>query len=299
MKSNVLEKQFDDLTVINGIGEARQAWLQENLDITTYADLAALSADTVEAALRANRRFAARDLIEEWVETAEDLAAEQERESAVPPSRQTRFEVWQPFASFVVEFQERKLAGQPKEQRTKVHYMETDTETIWQGLAHADLSAWIKQQVGEPEPIVVPEAEPAIAKRPLSPAEPIKITVEQLVAWQPTQSATPQLVYEAERPFSGYLQAECPFTATLNLSLDVVPKAETTFAAELHARNLSTGKNVPLRLSVASVKSGMKMITAVLDEGRLPAGLYRFGLLFKQNQPRNIQFVELPRFQVV
>jgi hypothetical protein len=106
-------------------------------------------------------------------------------------------------------------------------------------------------------------------------------------------------VYEAERPFTGYLQADCPFTATLNLSLADEPDTETHFAAELHARNLSTGTNVPLRLTVELVKRGVRMATAVLDEGILPAGLYRFGLLFKQNQPRNIQFVELPRFQVV
>lgn len=294
-----MEKQVDDLTRIKGIGAARQAWLQENLGIRTYADLAAIPADEIETALRADGRFAARDSIEEWVAAAKKLAVESEQATAVSQRDAHQFATWQPFASFVVEFQERKLAGQPKEQRTKVHYMETDAEKVWPGLAHADLSAWVKQQVGESEPVIVPEPEPVVAQRPSPPAEPIEITVEQLVAWQPRQSATPQLVYEAERPFAGYLQADSPFTATLNLSLDDEPEAETHFAAELHARNLSTGANVPLRLTVDSVKSGVRTVTAVLEEGILPAGLYRFGLLFKQNQPRNIQFVELPRFQVV
>lgn len=294
MNTTVLEKQADDLTVIKGIGSVRQAWLQTHLGVATFADLATLSAEEIAEALRADNRIAALDSIEDWLAAAQELADERGEETAVSHPNSSRFETWQPFASFVLEFQERKLPGQPKEQRTKVHYMETDTETVWDGLAHADLSDWVRQQVGEsvlsPEPVVVR------AERPSLTTEPVRIEVERLVAWQPAKSATPQLVYEAERPLTGYLLADCPFTATIALALSAAPQAENSFAAELHARDLSSGKNVMLPLLVERAEVG---VTAVLEEGCLPTGLYRFALLMKQSHPRNFQFIELPRFQVV
>ena len=40
----------NDLTAIKGIGPARQQWFKESLNVSTYEDLAALSAEEVEAA---------------------------------------------------------------------------------------------------------------------------------------------------------------------------------------------------------------------------------------------------------
>ena len=303
MNTTVLENQVDDFTVIKGIKKTRQAWLREHLQAMTYANLAALTADEIEATLKADGRFAARKTIESWIEQAAKLA-EDMAVTAVTLDN-PHFNEWQPFASFVVEFQERKLAGKPKEQRTKVHYMETDHGTVWPDLAHAKLSAWIKEQVGETVlPLPKAETEKTVAQRPLSTPEPIQATVTRLVAWQPAQAATPQLVYEPEQPFAGYLQAECPFSVVIELSLVNMPEGETAvtereFVAELHARNLSSGLNLPLPLMLEPLSSGRSETTAVLSEVVLPAGLYRFGLLFKQAQPRNIQFVELPRLQVV
>ena len=36
---------YDDLTTIKGIGRSRQKWLREQLDVQTYNDMAALSAE--------------------------------------------------------------------------------------------------------------------------------------------------------------------------------------------------------------------------------------------------------------
>ena len=295
MNANVLEKQFDDLTAIKGIGRARQAWLRQALNIATFADLVALSADEIAAALKADQRLVAYDLIEDWLVEANRLVGE----TAVSPIKQSRFETWQPFASFVVEFQERKLAGQTKEQRTKVHYMETDAETLWPGLAHEALSDWIREQVGETEEVDPPPTEVLPVAQPSPAVAPLQLEVERLVVWQPIQSATPQLVYEAERPLTGYLQANIPFSARLTLAFPSAPASELELVADLHARNLSTGLNMPLSLAVTPVKVGEPKVTAVLDEGALPAGIYRFVLLFKQLRPLSVQFIELPRFQVV
>ena len=296
MNTVVLENQLEDLTVIKGIKETRQAWLREHMQVVTYADLATLTADEIESALKADGRFAARKTIESWIKAAAELA-EKAAETAVPLPDKPRFKEWQPFASFVVEFQERKLPGRPKEQRTTVHYMETDDGTFWPDLAHAELSTWIKKQVGETV-LAAPAAEPVTEQS--GPAlEPIQLTVKRFTAWH-GQMAMPQLVFEPERPFVGFLRADNPFSARIELLLSNVPERHTAAAQlEFHARNLSTGVNLPLPLVLESLDGGKNEATAVLDEAKLPAGFYRFGLLFKQAKPRNIQFVELPRLQVV
>lgn len=43
------ETRYDDLTKISGIGAARQQWLARSFGVRTYADLAALLADEIEA----------------------------------------------------------------------------------------------------------------------------------------------------------------------------------------------------------------------------------------------------------
>lgn len=298
MNTVVLAKEMDDLTVLKGIKKTRQAWLREQLNVVTYADLAALSADDIEAKLKADHRFVARELIELWLETAASLTAQATQNPAPALPEKDRWQEWQPFASFVVEFQERRLTGQPKEQRTKVHYMESDVERAWDGLAHAALAGWIQQQVGEAPPPPAPEPE---AERPSPPTKPIDLTLARLVAWQPPQAAQPQLVYEPERPLTGFLQADVPFSLRADLVL-AQRQQEATVAmltAELHARNLSTGRNTLLPLQMGGVEEGGQEGTAVLNQATLPTGFYRFGLLFRQANLRGIQFLELPRLQVV
>ena len=297
MNTVVLAKEMDDLTVLKGIKKTRQAWLREQLNVLTYADLAALSADDIEAKLKADNRFVARELIELWLETAASLTTQAAQSSAPASPESDQWQAWQPFASFVVEFQERRLAGQFKEQRTKVHYMESDVERAWDGLAHADLADWIKQQVGEAPPPVAPQPE---AERPSPLTKPIDLTLTRLVAWQPPQAAQPQLVYEPERPLLGFLQADVPFSLTADLVLAQRPEeAAVALTAELHARNLSTGRNTRLVMQLGGMEEGGQGGTAVLDQVTLPAGFYRFGLLFRQADSRGIQFLELPRLQVV
>lgn len=298
MNTVVLAIEMDDLTVLKGIKKTRQAWLREQLNVVTYADLAALSADAIEAKLRADHRFVARELIELWLETAASLTTQSAPSTAPASPEKDRWQEWQPFASFVVEFQERRLAGQPKEQRTKVHYMESDVERAWDGLAHAALAGWIKQQVGEVPPPPAPEP---VAERPSPSTQPIDLTLARLLVWQPPQAAQPQLIYEPERPLTGFLQADVPFSLTADLVLAQRPEeaVAVVLTAELHARNLSTGRNTRLVLQMGGVEEGGQEGTAMLDQVTLPAGFYRFGLLFRQANLRGIQFLELPRLQVV
>ena len=52
---NSNNKEYDDLTVITGIKEARQRWLRKSLKVCTYADLAALSEDQIAAQAKSER----------------------------------------------------------------------------------------------------------------------------------------------------------------------------------------------------------------------------------------------------
>ncbi|MCK4471724.1 MAG: hypothetical protein KAW49_08045, partial [Anaerolineae bacterium] len=68
-------REDEDLTVIKGIGPARQQWLRESFNVRTYGDLAVLSADEIESRLKAEGRIASRSEIEQWIARAQELAA--------------------------------------------------------------------------------------------------------------------------------------------------------------------------------------------------------------------------------
>ena len=64
---NTPQSQVDDLTKIKGIGRSRQQWFSQALAVRTYEQLAQLSADEVEGALRAAGKLPARSEIENWL----------------------------------------------------------------------------------------------------------------------------------------------------------------------------------------------------------------------------------------
>ena len=70
---------LDDLTVIDGIGAARQRWLREALHVATYADLAALPAHAISKRLRDEGKLAADAEIERWLAQARCHAQPEER----------------------------------------------------------------------------------------------------------------------------------------------------------------------------------------------------------------------------
>jgi len=98
------QSTLDDLTAITGIGVARQRWLRETMGVSTYADLAAIDPATVEAKLREEGKIIAPGDIQTWIDQARDLASLQTPANVIPDSSSS---VWQPIASFVVEYQRR------------------------------------------------------------------------------------------------------------------------------------------------------------------------------------------------
>jgi hypothetical protein len=140
---NSKKNEYDDLTVITGIGPARQQWLRESLNVHTYQDLVALSTAQIEAQLKADGQIASRNAIEGWLHQAQEYAASTRTSS---PARE---DGWKPVASFVVEFQTREVEGRADELRTAVHHMEEDTGTYWPGIESRKLSQWMLDQIRE------------------------------------------------------------------------------------------------------------------------------------------------------
>ena len=155
-RMTVNETPRDDLTVIPGIGPVRQRWLREALGVETYEDLAAFSADELEARMKAAGRSVSRSDIERWIGEAQRLASPEPTEAGdelvgneAPEEAAPEEEKWRPFASFVVEYQKRE---EGEERRTTVHHMEEDKDASWPEIVRIELCQWMLEQIGEPAP---------------------------------------------------------------------------------------------------------------------------------------------------
>lgn len=82
-----MQTHYDDLTVIKGIGRARQTWLRETLHVHTLHDLAGISPDDLAAKLKADRRPIKPDVAESWIAQARTLTAS--AAPAAPPQAVT------------------------------------------------------------------------------------------------------------------------------------------------------------------------------------------------------------------
>jgi len=313
---NSSDRESNDLTVIKGIGPARQRWLKESFNVRTFHDLAVLSADEIESRLKAEGQVIARSEIDQWIVQAWELAAanlssQQAVESAdAKAERNTNSPAgegeWQPLASFVVEFQARKVEGRAEEQRTTVHHMEADKGEKWPGIEGEQLCQWMLDQVGErvrrePEPI----EEPPVEARPAA-APPVKLEITQVQAFQPPQAETPSAIGEAGRPFLGFARSNEVFALEASFALAgpaavEIAKEQVTYRAQFYAYTLSTGATIHLGDTEPDTLVESKLsYTALLPVATLQPGIYRLRVLATlQGTPPIVGYLEMPLLQVV
>jgi hypothetical protein len=141
------EHQHDDLTAIKGIKAARQQWFRETFNVHTFSDLAALSIDEIETRLKAEKQIPSRSKIEGWLAEAQYFAENPTVIANLKNSDTHKDEGWKPFASFVVEFQEREVDGQLIQQ-TLVHHVEADKTHTWPHVEQHELCTWVIGQLG-------------------------------------------------------------------------------------------------------------------------------------------------------
>jgi len=338
---NSSDKEYEDLTVIKGIGPARQRWLREAINVRTIPELAAISADGLETQLKAAGQVASRNEIEKWLTQARELAGVTEPASPqdiapyeeelggvandladvneslpqdlYPENSETGRkdrpsagkDGWKPFASFVVEFQVRRLVGQAQEQQTTVHYMEADKSKTWPGLEAGQLCQWMLAQVTEKRNPVSKLVEPSVEVKPvLSPT--VTVAVNRIQAFQPPKAKTPIGSSQAQQPFPGIINGDEPFGLEVSFGLvgmaaaDLVKKYPS-YQAQFYARSMSTGVRLHLGDTQPNTLTEVKLnYTAMLPEATLPSGMYRLEtLVMLQGAPIGPGYLEIPMLQVV
>ena len=148
------ESLGDDLTLIKGIREPEQELLRERFDVHTFADLATLSVEKIEAALAtAGMPTQDRAEIHAWIVQAGELAAASglvedptlevtasQIERGADP--QTAPE-WKPVAAFIVTF----WGGGAGQYGTSAHQIEEESSETWRGIEVDGLCRWMLAQL--------------------------------------------------------------------------------------------------------------------------------------------------------
>lgn len=297
-------RKADDLTVIEGIGDARQRWLRDSLGVREYRDLAALSAEEVESRLKAEGQVASRNAIDAWITRAHELAAAAGRSLPARKSEVLHEESadsdagqadWLPFASFVVEFQSQELGGReapepPVVCRTAVHYVEADEDKAWLGIEGRRLSEWMLEradrelqtkrraavsiELGEQPAETLPTVEPCAG-----------VEITEIRLFQRPEIQVPRSISVLGRPFSGSLKADEPFASEVSLALAGTAVSEAAargekYRVQVYAENLSTAAQIHLGDAMPiSVAAEQRSYSAVLPECMLPEGVYRLCVL--------------------
>lgn len=316
------ENARDNLTRVKGIGKKREAWLQEEMHVYRYADLAALPADELETRLREAGQMVSRNAVQSWIDQATVLmTSAQPVEEVVtnpvldnedtPNPLPENIQEWRPFASFVVEYQERVQKGR-KQLRTTVHHIEADREETWPDVVQEPLGKWMQEQAGVrsmemteiigmtiSEEIITPELERSARVEDIQ--DPIKI--KQLLVYQPPQSDVPVAIGEPERPFMGNVQADRPCALAVLFEMPGQNSIGSgDIIAQLYACNLTahTKVQVPIKSEGRSVPGNDPSPKIEFASTSLLAGAYRFEIIARRNKPlSHISYLELPILHVL
>jgi hypothetical protein len=302
-------KMQDDLTLIKGIGPARQKWLGELFDVYTFGALSRLSGkETEKLAKKAGKIFPEGE-IALWIAKAKALVAEKSSRSELEDTESIVVEtavpttphIWKPIASFVVEFQERDDAGQ-LERRTKVHYMEADREKTWPGIAREQLGLWIEQHVQVSEPQVSEPTE-KLAKKTKPVAEnanaikPTQVRIHQRPDFLSTLDVT-----QPKRPFLGHVHHEEPIMLEVDFELDGPGTNQTwqpqaPYSAQCEVHNLTTDQKAYfLEMKGKFSKDRLTYKTKLAE---MEPGIYRLAVLMRGKRSLGTTYFELPKLNIL
>ena len=306
----------DDLTRIKGIGQARQAWLANLFDISSFSDLAALTVDQIEAALKAEKRsMITRSDIHDWLVQARELAAAKDAAALSAADTQkaggAATSDWTPFASFVVEYRRREADDAAEEHQTHVHHVEGDENGTWPGLEAKALGPWMRERAERtvmPEPDV-DDQEQTPALLPLDPALPpdaeIAIRLTQVQIRQPV-NAEPASLGEMAKASSGFIRSAEPFALDAAFELIGPDAADLTkraipYICQFYVRDLATGASIHLGDTIAgSLNEDQLTYETTLFFATLPEGAYRMHVLaLLQSSPPVPGHLEVPILQAL
>lgn len=247
----------DPFTDLEGIDTAKQQWIY-SLEIYTFSDLAASSAEDVEQRLRAAEHLATADEIQQWIDQSRSFVEDQSEtsssdipeevkqdnntadtdasiapslavegtSSASPESEHTEAPSlerppdtdWQSLTSFIVTYQTRQISSNTEAQ-IQVHHRETDRQQTWPIEEIEQLAPWLLARIEE----LPPPSPLTVSETRQAPAHkavlPKPVRLEQLRFLQSPQL---QYVIDAKYPTQmvGPIQGNQPFMSEVYLSLN-------------------------------------------------------------------------------
>jgi hypothetical protein len=283
----------DDLTRIKGIGPSRQQWLQDVMNVFTYAELAACTVDDIEEQLKAESRIVSREDIADWISHAAELAAEAAKPEALNPAPAEderpaalkRGNGWEPAASFVVEFQTRQ-----EEWQTVVHHIETDENQDWPDVAVEQLGDWMAARVPAKG---LPESRSAL---PTTTAE---IGISAVEVFQPPDVLLGQFKPGELFPALMAGREAIMFAAVLSAG-DSDPALLAGYDVQFQVTNLETWAPSSLGQGTIETAAGMTVRAAMEQPTSLSAGRYRLTVIASHNaHAAPPLYFEVPLLQVL
>jgi hypothetical protein len=324
--TNSNDNEYDDLTVLKHIREARQRDIKAWFGVRTYQDYAALSASEVEARFKDEGKLFTLKDIEESIADAQNHAQSSAQRNADPASANVvanspaREKGWEYIAAFAVEFKARKVEGIEKAREINVRPVEITKNGIWGDVTGEKptvvegekLYQWMLSQVREEVP-AEPEKAPRIEPEEEAPAEgkpakapPVRLKITEVRAFQPSEIEIPTAISEAGKPFTGFLRGGEPFKIQVSFNLvgpgaDDLAKKQIPYGIQFFTYELPTGERAVLGdTEPDTLSEGQRSYTAELAEVSLAPGIYHLRALARlQSTPPIGDFLEVPLLQVV
>jgi hypothetical protein len=323
MKTSVYNS--DDLTQIKGIGPARQKWLHDVLGVYMFRELAALSVDRVEKALKTSNKIASHGEVEYWIAEARELAAQKEN---LPSPQELKYEAmvekgavqkletgWRDAGMFIVKHQARRMDRGDVETRILAQSINVAPNGTWQDdlgkptlIEGEHLYNWMLEQIGTPnaqhqlesmsrlEPVV------GVPEDPLS----VRLVITQVSAMNESGA---EISFPIEHSFPG-LQEMLKVGPQFKLSTEFtlrgdnaykITRGDGEYCTRYYAKNHATGERQHLGDSDwKPLLAGQLNYRSVLDNVTLTSGSYRLRVIttLRGNQPL-LSFLELPLIQVL
>lgn len=308
---NAQETRSDDLTAIKGIGRARQQWFNETLAVRTYEQLAALSADEIDASLKTAGKLSSRAEIESWLGQARALVTTppavfqaQEGLRASTATIAPTSETWTPMASFVVEFQKQTGAAGSPAWRTVAHYVEADLGATWPSVALDQVRQWLAEHVAMPEP--ESEESPPEVEAIASPVQPPTVRPREIRILQRPHDLTTIDMARPLPPAIRHVSHEKPITIEVDLALAGAANWPTgspvQYTARCQVHDLTRGQR-PYWLDMETAQAAEDDTAGVerseFAELQLEPGVYAVGILISGPQVAGPYYVELPKLNVL
>ena len=327
------DKKYDDLTIIKGVGAARQTWFRQVFKVETLHDLASLSADEVETRLKDDGRIVSRSEVEQWLAQAQqlapDLPSSQARETATiaiidQASMEKR---WEWIKAFVVEFCVLKSADEIQKQEIRVYPLRISKKGDWLDNGSSKktpfifdksekLYAWLLGQLDEPawqeQPLTPTIAAPPPKPQSIAPQTELPsieslptVDIVQINSYQPTDLTTPTGIGMAGQPFVGHVSSKSPFALEVTFAISEEVSDEIArqvgFKADFYVRGRSREARAFLgETTLDALFADRLTYTARLPRAMLKPGQYHLGVQVKlRSQPPCVTHLEVPMFQVV